>query len=223
MNRFRLLGLLALALLMAAFAGSVTIIPVDNPSFEDVSGSPPPFPDKCDGRGCTFRLDGHIPGWVGPTLSGLLRPSIGPTAPATFSSFAPGGGKISALSDEGTVAQTVGETVQEGLIYTLTVEIGHSRHHRFAGSADLLVGGTTFMARGTTPPQGEWSTFTATFTGTTANAGDPITIQLNSSGKDGNFDNVNLTATPVPEPGTLGMLGTGRIGLAGLARRTLKL
>jgi len=33
--------------------------------------------------------------------------------------------------------------------------------------------------------------------------------------------NVSLAATTVPEPGTLGMLGTGLIGLAGIARRKI--
>jgi len=32
-----------------------------------------------------------------------------------------------------------------------------------------------------------------------------------------------LDVEPVPEPGTLGMLGTGLIGLAGMARRKLQL
>jgi len=46
------------------------------------------------------------------------------------------------------------------------------------------------------------------FTGTTINRGE--------GGVQGQF-------TPVPEPGTLGLLGTGVIGLAGLMRRKVKL
>jgi hypothetical protein len=44
--------------------------------------------------------------------------------------------------------------------------------------------------------------------------GPPFTTELMSG---------RSSASEVPEPGTLGMLGTGLIGLAGLARRKLKL
>jgi len=210
-----LLGLLALALPTVVFADSVTVIPVDNPSFETL---PSGGLDVDCGHGCHFSR-AAIPGWSGG--DGQLRPSVGHDG--LFDTFAPRDGRTSAYSNGGAISQQVGATVQDGLIYTLTLEIGRRNDVAFAGSADLLVGGRRFMATGATPRPGHWSTFTATFVGTSANAGDSITIQLNSSGVQGNFDSVKLTASPVPEPGTLSMLGVGLIGLAGLVRRRFKL
>jgi hypothetical protein len=45
---------------------------------------------------------------------------------------------------------------------------------------------------------GNWSTFTATFAGTTADAGKSITIQLNNAlgVAQANFDDVRLEAVP---------------------------
>jgi hypothetical protein len=139
--------------------------------------------------------------------------------------FAPNNGKISAFANAGgTISQEVGPTVELGLIYTLTVDIGHVRDEGFGGSADLLLSGAghtseTIDATGRIPSRGNWSTFTATFVGNSSNVGDHITIQLKDSGRgnQGNFDSVTLTA--VPEPGTLLLFGTGLLLLVLIVSR----
>jgi hypothetical protein len=127
-----------------------------------------------------------------------------------------------AYSNGGTISQTVGVTVQEGEIYTLMVDLGHRRDDvPFMGSADLLVGSTTVPAIGDEPSPGNWSTYTARFTGTAANMGDTITIQLNASGVQETFDDVRLTEEPAPEPSSMLLLASGVLGLAQVIRRTL--
>jgi hypothetical protein len=89
----------------------------------------------------------------------------------------------------------------------LAVDLGHRNDvPAFSSSADLLVDGIQYMATGTPPPLGGWSTFTARFISKDANEGDSITIQLVSSVPQGNFDNVSLTSEPVPEPSSMLLL-----------------
>jgi hypothetical protein len=121
----------------------------------------------------------------------------------------------------------VAPTVQVGVTYTLLVDLGKRNDTNFTASAALLINGTSYLATGVTPTSGNWSTFTATYVGTVADAGKAITIQLQSSGIQANFDNVRLSdstlGTSIPEPQVAGTFGAGLIALVLFARRKYSL
>jgi hypothetical protein len=100
----------------------------------------------------------------------------------------------------------------------LQVDLGRRNDTSFNSFAELLVGGQIFDASGVAPLPGDWSTYTATFTGTSADAGDAITIALLSYGVQGDFDNVTMTDS-VPEPTVISMLALGLLGLAAMGWR----
>jgi hypothetical protein len=123
------------------------------------------------------------------------------------------------------ISQTVGATVQTGATYTLLVDIGARLDLRFLGAADLLINGNQYVATGV-ENLGGFATYTATYTGLAGDAGDPITIQLSSSGQQGDFDNVRLSCTgpcgsgsTVPEPSEIVLLGPGLSALYFIRRR----
>jgi hypothetical protein len=87
------------------------------------------------------------------------------------------------------------------------------------GTAQLLIGGVVANGVGLTPAPGEFATFTATYVSTAADIGQTITIQLSSTAGQGDFDNVSVDATLVPEPASLALFGLGLLGLSLLGRR----
>ena len=194
-----------------AVATTLGPITVANPSFEDTTGVI--FNGSPCGPGCAYSFGQPIPGWTSSSGGGTK----GQFQPGTQFSFVPNG-IFTAYSNGGTISQTVANvTVQDGITYILKVALGHRFDLPFFASADLLVGSNMFKAIGVAPAAGDWSTYTATFTGSAADAGDTITIQLNSTGVQGNFDDVSLTA--VPEPSYLGVVGIGLAGLLAFALR----
>lgn len=201
---------------VASGLATVINIPMMNPSFEDLTGVT--FTNCVNG--CEFSV-GPIPDWTNsPGTVGLFQPGTqAPFDNTTIFNSVPDG-ITTAYSSGGTISQTVG-TVQEGEIYTLMVDLGNRKDLGFGASADLMVGGTVIPAIGTTPSSGNWSTFTATFTGTAANVGNDITIQLIPTGTQANFDNVRLTESPIPEPSSMLLLGSGVLILVQGFRRKL--
>lgn len=183
-----------LAITAAALANTIT---VNNNSFEVVPAGGFPFTTNCvPTTGCSFSDGvGAIPDWTNSSDSGEFIPG---TQVGNFFAFntIPDGNTVT-FANAGTISQTVGATVQAGVIYTLRVDLGwRNDYPAFTGMAALLVNGTQYVASGVTPVQGGWSEFTATYTGLAADAGDPITIQLNYTGTFGlqaDFDNVRLS------------------------------
>ncbi len=108
-------------------------------------------------------------------------------------------------------------TAVAGRTYALTTQFGVRNDVGNPGSISLTVGGNTVFATGSVPTAGNWSPFTASYTATAADAGQAITITLNSPGGQGDFDAVSLT-TDVPEPATWAMLIVG-FGMVGVSAR----
>jgi hypothetical protein len=131
-------------------------------------------------------------------------------------------GSTVAYSNGGTISQTVGATVQVGTVYTLSVELGNRNDgYGSAGSADLLIHGIQYAATGVEAAPGTWTTWTAKYVGLPGDAGDAITIQLNASTVQGDYDKVSLNT---PEPSSLlllSVMGAALLGLTGLCKRNL--
>jgi hypothetical protein len=198
--------LVALSLLGAiGTAWADVSITVVNPSFEILPASGLDL--TCCNTYGPYN-DGSIPGW---TLSNSGQGEWMPNTVLT----APDGVNV-AYSNGGTISQTVAPTIVAGDVYTMTVEIGARLDTPFDGTASLFAGATPYAAVGLAPVPGTWSTYTASFVGTALNQGESITIQLNSSGVQGDYDNVNLSYTP--EPGFYGALLIGLGGLVFTAR-----
>ena len=195
---------------------SATAIPVDNPSFETLPGSGLPF-GGC-GVGCSYSV-GAIPGWNNSGSSGQFQPGTQDGNLAYFNSL-PDGITVAYSNDAGgVISQTVGATVQFGVVYTLSVDLGWRNDVPFTASADLLINGTHYLAVGSVPVRGNWSTYTATYTGLSTDAGKPITIELLSGGAQANFDNVSLSDNSVPEPAMTWIVGGCLMGLGAFRRR----
>jgi PEP-CTERM motif len=201
-----------LALVSTGFAATIT---VNNPSFEILPAGGLPIAGYLGG---VYSI-APIPDWINGGFSGQFQPG-GPsgTVPNAYYNTL-SAGPTEGYTNGGTISQTVGATVEVGVTYTLLVDIGarlDTSVAGFAGVADLLINGNQYFATGV-ENLGGFATYTATYTGLAADAGDPITIQLSdpSFTGQGDFDNVRLSSSTgaVPEPATILLFGTGLIGI----------
>jgi hypothetical protein len=130
------------------------------------------------------------------------------------------------------IYQNVGALLAD-TTYTLTVAIGSrldwNPGPNGQGTLSLLNGtdqtGTVLASTTSSvgPNQGTFTDYSATFTTSGSVSGDLI-VDLSVVGTpgtftQGDFDNVELTASAVPEPGTLALLGGGLALLPVLLRR----
>lgn len=214
------MGIVVLACsLVFASTGLADAIPVNNASFETLPSVGLTVPGYAGGA---YSI-AAIPGWVGTGYSGQFQPG-GPSgmAPNHYYNTLSDGPTEAYIATSETISQTVGVTVQTGDTYTLMVDIGARLDQHFLGTADLLINGHQYDATGV-KSLGGFATYTSTYTGLAADAGDPITIQLSSTGQQGDFDNVRLSCTgscgssgpvsTVPEPSEIVLLGPMLIGL----------
>ena len=210
--------LLGCAMLFASVGFATTI----NYSFENlpVGG----LPEDCGG-GCVSGV-GDIPGWTfsEPNTSGQAQPGA-QLGNFTYVNSIPDGITV-AFSNLATISQTVG-VVQLGVFYSLSVDVGLIKTFGALGSVELLIGNNApIIATGLIPPEGDWSTYMATYVGLVGDVGQPITISLIPGDSTSIWDNVRLSdslASPVPEPSTLSIIGLGLMGLVGIAHRRRRL
>ena len=227
-NAIRVLAILALVAI-PAFASPIF---VNNFSFEQVTGGVT-LPSSCGGN-CAVSNGNVLPilGWTGSATGpwGQWQPgsaangfwSVGPNPDQVP---AGGAGPTVAYVQGGTISQSfVLPTINSTWMYTMQVDIGDRKDFGvagFLGTADLKICAgascTTILATGTAPAVGGFSTYTATYLATAADSGKTLTIELNSTGAQGNFDNVRLDA--VPEPASFLLIGSALLALSAIRRR----
>jgi hypothetical protein len=126
-----------------------------------------------------------------------------------------------AYADGAAISQTVGPSSVAGKTYTLQVDVGLRDDLPDPGTVELIVGGVPTVATGAAPLPGGWSDYTATYTA--PSSGQVITIQLSSPGGQGDWDNVRLSVSGVPEASTWAMMLAGFTGLGFAAYRRTKI
>lgn len=195
----------------ASLSAATISIPVNNPSFETLPAGGVP---NCGVDGC-FSSGAAIPGWTNSGASGAWQPAAG-----EFVSM-PDGPTVG-YTNNNPITQTVGALVTAGYTYTMTVEVGNRADFAiFDAQPGLIIGGTFIPATGAAPAAGQWSLWTATFTGTAATAGDSITIALRNTGSpagQADFDGVTMSVV-TPEPASYLLIGGGLLSLGAFRRR----
>ena len=212
-NAVRFIVILALAA-VPSFASSIF---VNNFDFETLPSGGLTGGTCGVAPGC-YSFAVAVPGWTAVAGGyGQFEPTSGVLAvpPA-------GAGGTMLFVNDGYMAQTVGATVGVGTVYTLSVSIGHRSDGPMGGVAELVVNGNTYLATGTDSGAGLWSTYTATYVGTSADAGKAIQIRLleqmvAGAQAQGNFDGVSLSA--VPEPASFLLFGSALLAIGAIRRR----
>jgi hypothetical protein len=182
-----------------AFADTIA---VSNPSFEITN----PLTLPC-GVGCTFN-PGPIPGWTLTGLGGSFHPN------GSFFSLPLPDGSIVAYSNGGTISQTTSTSLTANTTYTLSVDVGRRFDAGVNNFTLALYAGNTILQSLTLSnsliPLGGFVDESFSYTSGTVLPSGNLRIALTTAGpQQVNYDNVRLTASPVPEPTSLALLAAG--------------
>jgi hypothetical protein len=208
MRRVALLALLALALPVASWANSSNLV------FSNTGG-------KITTNGSTISLTGStltsFTALNGITYSGNLG-----TVSFTTGSTMTGNLRTSANLGVGgsfTIAGNGTNGIPSGVLFTGTFSGPVSWVGTFNPKGNGGLGNWTYTLSGNVT--GKLSNGTPAFGGIVEFMFDAPGSKQFGPGLSVNL-NTGVTSVTVPEPGTLGLLGTGLIGIAGLVRRRLK-
>ena len=191
MKKFFLIA--ALLILAPGGFAQVTDFTVNNYSFETLPGN---AMSSCGGS-CVYEY-GPIPGWnennnnsCQQNITGYYGAASEPNPPAYD-------GTYFAFSNGGTISQTVSPTIVAGDTYDLQVAVLSRTDAPNDALVQLEIGNTVVATAPTTGTNysGTWSLENAVFTANAGEAGQQLTILLSSSGVQGGFDDVTLTAVP---------------------------
>jgi hypothetical protein len=119
---------------------------------------------------------------------------------------------VNGVATSGTISWNTGALTGSGSSFT------------YSGGSLAIMSGATTLFSGTfsssTPGTVTVTPVSILISGVLANGGGTETITIMKSGAFSVSADIGVVTTP--EPGTLGLIGTGLIGLAGLARRKLR-
>lgn len=197
---FALLSILALGFIPAP--ASADTIAITNASFEQITN-----PLIYTSPGIGIWNTGPIPGWTG--VAGSWQPG-----PGAFTSV-PDGNTV-AFSNGGTLSQALSASLALNTTYTLSVAVGHrldgTDGYPAAYTIELLAGSmvlNSISGFSGDINKGTFQDVSFNYTTGAMPLMGNLGIELISGGTQSDFDNVRLSATPAPEPGSLALLGTG--------------